>query len=53
MNKYHFEVEERHLYRFDINANDRNQAIRIFTDHASLYMKDNTTINGSITYRTS
>lgn len=48
--KYHFEVEERQVYRFDIEANDRDQAIRIFTDHASLYMKDDTLENVHLDY---
>ena len=48
--KYHFEVEERQLYKFNIEANDRNQAIRIFTENSSLYMKDDTLENIHLDY---
>lgn len=48
--KYNFEVEERSIYKFDIEANTRDQAIRIFTEHASLYMKDDTLENIHLDY---
>jgi hypothetical protein len=48
--KYHFEVEERSIYKFNIEANDRDQAIRIFINNASLYMKDDTLENIHLDY---
>lgn len=40
MAKFRFEVEEREIYRFNIEAKDRDQAERFFNEHAQLYMID-------------
>jgi len=50
MPEFHFEVEERSIYRFNIECKDRDQAIRMFTDNASLYMKDDTLENIHLDY---
>lgn len=38
--KFKFEVEERELYRFNIEAKDRDQAIRLFHQHPDLYLTE-------------
>ena len=50
MTKFHFEAEERSIYRFIIKANDRDQAIRMFCDHGSLYITDDNLHNIHLDY---
>lgn len=38
--KFKFEVEERELYRFEVEAKDRDQAVRLFHDHSDLFLID-------------
>lgn len=50
MNEFHFEVEERSIYRFNIECKDRDQAIRIFNENASFYMNDDNLHNIHLDY---
>lgn len=40
MKPFMFEVEERHIYRFIINANDSDQANRMFITNPDYYLSD-------------
>ena len=40
MKPFMFEVEERHLYRFIINAKDPDQANRMFVNNPDYYLSE-------------
>lgn len=50
MTEFHFEAEERSIYRFIIEAKDRDQAIRLFCDHGGLYITDDNLHNIHLDY---
>ena len=50
MPEFHFEVEERSIYRFNLKCKDRDQAIRIFNNNASIYMTDDNLHNIHLDY---
>lgn len=50
MPEFHFEAEERSIYRFVIEANNRDQAIQLFCDHGSLYITDDNLHNIHLDY---
>ena len=50
MPKFHFEVEEREIYKFEIDCRDRDQAIRLFSDNTKLYMTDDNLHNIHLDY---
>lgn len=40
MPSYNFEIEKREIYRFDIEAKDKDQAIRMFIQNSDYYIDD-------------